>query len=248
MCNKISVISNMERIVFNTIGKDENANSIDSIMNDPSIEKIVVNNIKTLVIKCKSISDELFEKILDFTRGMDYRVITIESAYEEWRDIKGYEGLCKVSSHGRIKSFLSNTGAKILSTNIDKNGYVIRKLYKNGGSKPYAVHRLVVDAFISEDDTRKSTNHIDGDKSNNHVSNLERCTPKENTIHAIETCLMKPYNAKLSISAVFGINQDLQTRLLSQSVIAKKYGITQANVSFIKTGKIWSGVSKIAMM
>jgi NUMOD4 motif/HNH endonuclease len=245
MLQKTNVASILnDSIVFNTI-VDGNDCRIDNMLNDSIIEKTVVNNIKTFIIKCKSISDELFKKNLDFTRGTDYRVITIESAYEEWRDIKGYEGLYKVSSHGRVKSLLNNTGAKILSISIDKNGYVIQQLHKNGKSKSYAVHRLVVDAFFNSDVTRKYTNHKDGNKSNNHISNLERCTPRENTIHAIKTGLMKPF--KLSTSAVFGINYDLRAGL-TQSVIAKKYGTTQATISYIKTGKIWSGVTKIAAM
>lgn len=95
----------------------------------------------------------------------------------EWRYVVGYEGLYKVSTEGNIKSIRRN---KILSPNTNKDGYKRVSLYKNKASKHYSVHRLVAQAFIPNPDNLPQVNHIDEDKSNNCVSNLEWITPKDN--------------------------------------------------------------------
>jgi hypothetical protein len=108
---------------------------------------------------------------------------------EEWRDIKGYEGLYQVSNLGRVKS-LSRTierskygsifvSEKILSTNSTK-GYLYVSLCKCGKQKRVRVHRLVAEAFIPNQDNLPEVNHKDENKENNAVSNLEWCTNKYN--------------------------------------------------------------------
>ena len=69
---------------------------------------------------------------------------------EEWKDIKGYEGLYKISSYGRVKSLGNdkNRKEKILSSKSNREGYVRVYLFKDGKGKMYRVHRLVAEAFI----------------------------------------------------------------------------------------------------
>lgn len=118
---------------------------------------------------------------------------------EEWKSIKGYEGLYMVSNLGRVKSLCGFNGheyvkrEKILNPykqKAGKNYYrSVVKLSKDGSRKDFKVHRLVADAFIPNPELKSNINHIDGNPLNNRVDNLEWCTQKENIIHAIDTDL-----------------------------------------------------------
>ncbi|ADI23905.1 HNH endonuclease family protein [Enterococcus phage EFRM31] len=101
---------------------------------------------------------------------------------EEWKDIKGYEGLYQVSNLGRVKS-LKFGKERILKTGVDRYGYISVNLYKNNKRKLCKVHRLVAQAFIPNHENKPQVNHIDEDKTNNMVSNLEWVTAKENVNH-----------------------------------------------------------------
>lgn len=107
-------------------------------------------------------------------------------------------GLYQVSNFGRVKSlnyYIVNNGIRkfhsetTLSLCIDKTGYVVVNLNKNGKRKVGKVHRLVAEAFIPNVTNKPQVNHIDGDKTNNNVDNLEWCTNRENQIHAVRTGL-----------------------------------------------------------
>lgn len=107
---------------------------------------------------------------------------------EEWRPIKGYEGLYEVSNMGRVKS-LHASQEIILKQAECTNGYMEVKLSKDGTKNMKLVHRLVAIAFIKNPNNYECVNHKDGNKKNNTVGNLEWCTVKENTHHAIKTGL-----------------------------------------------------------
>ena len=76
---------------------------------------------------------------------------------EEWKDIKGYEGLYQVANLGRVKSLGNNKSKreKILKPGKCKDGYLIVRLYKNGKGKPFTVHRLVALHFIDNPNNYK---------------------------------------------------------------------------------------------
>lgn len=105
---------------------------------------------------------------------------------ETWKDIKGYEGLYQVSNIGNIKNIKRN---KLLKLNTHKQGYNVVNLCKCGKVKKYLVHRLVAEAFIPNTENKPQVNHIDGNKKNNNIDNLEFVTNSENTIHAYRTGL-----------------------------------------------------------
>lgn len=107
---------------------------------------------------------------------------------EKWRDVVGYEGLYKVSDLGRIYSISSN---KLLFECKTNDGYIRNCLTKNGGQKLKRFHRIVAESFIPNPDKLPQVNHIDGDKSNNRVNNLEWVTAKENIDHAVKLGLIK---------------------------------------------------------
>lgn len=124
---------------------------------------------------------------------------------ELWLDVLGYEGLYQVSNFGRMKSLgrkvvvkqdryslprTMNWKSRILKTAIskprnNKGSYVKTTLRKDGISRTFEVHRLVATAFVPNPDEKPVVNHIDFDGTNNHHSNLEWCTIRENNMHSI---------------------------------------------------------------
>lgn len=108
---------------------------------------------------------------------------------EEWRPIKGYEGLYEVSSFGRIKRLplgkqwpYRRTHNNIRKVRITRNGYCRVNLSKGNIVKCFNVHRLVAMAFIPNPDNLPQVNHKDENKLNNKVENLEWCTQRYNNL------------------------------------------------------------------
>ena len=110
---------------------------------------------------------------------------------EIWKDIKGYEGLYQVSNLGRVKSLNYNRKniEKTLKPVLYYNKYYSYTLYKNKKKKVFLAHRIVAINFIENINNKEYVNHIDGNKLNNNVDNLEWVTPSENNIHAFENGL-----------------------------------------------------------
>ena len=100
---------------------------------------------------------------------------------EIWKDVVGYEGLYQVSNFGSVKSLRINGKKKGIMSQGNHNGYPCIFLRKDGKRHWYAVHRLVALAFIPQIDGKDCVDHIDGNTTNNHVSNLRWCTNQENT-------------------------------------------------------------------
>lgn len=116
---------------------------------------------------------------------------------EEWRDIEDYEGLYQVSNFGRIKRmrFINNMynfpQERIMKKSLKTNGYEIVRLSKRGVKTTFMVHRLVAKAFIDNPSDYLEINHIDGNKTNNSVENLEWCSRSQNELHAWKNGLKK---------------------------------------------------------
>lgn len=110
---------------------------------------------------------------------------------EIWKSVPGYDGLYEVSSFGRIKSLPKNVVGrsgcnryckeKIMKPTLKNNGYFSIALYNAAGNKKMYVHRLVCLCFYGESELH--VNHVDGDKSNNHLYNLEYVSQRENNCH-----------------------------------------------------------------
>lgn len=104
---------------------------------------------------------------------------------EQWEFVKGFENYL-VSSLGNVKT-INGKLKKVVYDSENDYGYV--ELWKNNKGKKFRIHRLVAETFIPNTLGKEQVNHIDGDKKNNCVSNLEWVTPKENIRHAIENDL-----------------------------------------------------------
>lgn len=107
---------------------------------------------------------------------------------ERWVPVKGVAPY-EVSSEGRIRN--TKTG-RIIKTSINASGYEQVCLRSNKKQVTKRVHRLVADSFYDGDHESYDVNHIDGDKQNNRISNLEFCTRQENIRHAFDTGLKRP--------------------------------------------------------
>lgn len=117
-----------------------------------------------------------------------------------FKEIKGYEHYL-VSDSGEVYSLKSN---KILKPDIDKDGYEIYRISNEENKrKAFKGHRLVGLTFIDNPNNLPIVNHIDGNKRNNHLSNLEWCTNEYNVQHAVKTGLMTPYTRGIEIYDIF---------------------------------------------
>lgn len=121
---------------------------------------------------------------------------------EIWKDVPEYEGLYMVSNLGRVMSLHCTSKAakesgvpdrRIMKNVMSSSGYYHVMLSKNGNKIAWSNHVLVARAFIPNPENKPSVNHIDGNRTNNAVDNLEWATYKENQQHAIRTGLRDPH-------------------------------------------------------
>ena len=113
---------------------------------------------------------------------------------ERWKNIKGYEGFYQVSNRGRVKSLKKWDVNKrdytdhetILNPTDNGYGYLIIGLRSKTHKKNHYVHRLVAEAFIENPEGKDVVNHLDYDKHNNSVENLEWCSQRDNVNYSRE--------------------------------------------------------------
>lgn len=108
----------------------------------------------------------------------------LNTKQEIGQPLPGYENLYEISTFGRVSNY-----RKIMKTYKINSGYVCIKLHDTTGRKSFLLHRLVAETFLPNPDNKAEVNHIDGNKSNNRVDNLEWVTSAENKRHAFSTGL-----------------------------------------------------------
>ena len=178
---------------------------------------------------------------------------------EVWKDIPDFEGSYQVSNMGRVRSVDSvvtfsdgrvrKYKGKVLKPYINNTGYEQVMLYDDNGYNLKRVHRLLLETFkphINMNDL--DVNHIDGNKLNNHLTNLEWLTRRDNILHACDIGLINNRgedspNAILSNADVLEILQRLDTGEL-QKDIGLDYGVSNKYISQINRGVRWRAVKE----
>jgi len=168
---------------------------------------------------------------------------------EKWKSIEGYDGVYEVSNTGKIFRKIACRKAKSrLIGHLSPQGYQFVVLCKNKIKSKHPVHRLIAQYFIGNPPKNKySINHKDGNKLNNISSNLEYCSQKENTRHAIKNGLWKNkgtdhWKSRLSEKDIKEIRKIYKTGQISQTELGKRYKVTQPAIYSIVTRKLWSHV------
>jgi hypothetical protein len=152
----------------------------------------------------------------------------------EWKDIEGCPGYL-ISNEGIVK----NPKGRLLYGS-DKDGYIRTFV----GYKPMRAHRLVALAFVKNPNNYNEVNHIDGNKKNNHASNLEWCSRSHNTKHSFEIGLNKARRgaesakSKLTQDQVDYVRNNYIPRhpVFGQSAIARSLGVHNSTLSLICRG------------
>jgi len=174
---------------------------------------------------------------------------------EKWLPIPGYEGYYEVSDLGSIRSIdrrvIDKSGRvqHVKQRNLalqNNNGYWACQLWKNNHMKRPLVHVIVAQAFIGTNPDGLDVNHIDGNKKNNAVSNLEYCSRSENNFHACRIGLRKtgenhPW-AKLSADQVKEIRLLNKEQGLGCRKLSKIYGVAKETIISILNNSNWKNL------
>lgn len=176
---------------------------------------------------------------------------------EVFKDIIGYEDY-QISNKGRViakekkvrythavtkQEYFRTTKEKFLKIyHNNRTGYKFIQLYKNKQSKNFNIHRLVALNFLPKEENKDQVNHIDGNKHNNTVENLEWCTNEYNHEHATKTGLKatkeRVGTAKLTEEKVFYIRELIKIGVTHEK-LAEIFNISRPTITLISNNKIW---------
>lgn len=166
---------------------------------------------------------------------------------ETWKDVPGYVGLYQVSDLGRIRSLGRECNSKnnskqkkkerILIQEVTIHGYCRVRLFDaNGDAKHYAVHRLVMNAFVGILD--EEINHINEIKTDNRLTNLEYCTHKYNCNFGSRNMRISEKNEGINSRAVLQIKDGIIiNRFASRMEAEKQTGIDASHIGMVCAGK-----------
>ena len=166
---------------------------------------------------------------------------------ELWIDIYGYEGRYQISNLGRIKLLahtrkrnggIVNVKGKIMKQSITNGGYMKIVLFRNNKKVNLYTHRLVAIHFLENRENKREVNHLDANKKNNNVLNLEWSTTKENSAHAWKNGLIKK---------VTGMDSLLYGKRGAKSPLSKKVKQITPFGEIIKWDSITEASNKIGV-
>ena len=143
---------------------------------------------------------------------------------EIWKDIPNFE-LYQVSSLGRIRNKVTG----FIRKNVNSFGlYETIILFNNGKQRLFLVHRLVAKVFIPNPENKKEVNHIDGNKKNNRVENLEWTTRQENALHSVRNGLQTKEQLAKAVKCMNKATRKVVLQIKDKKVIARYNGLRQA--------------------
>jgi len=183
--------------------------------------------------------------------GLTREFIKYANSTEDWYPIpiKGLQHY-EASPEGNVRNSKTNG---LMSTSLDKDGYLLVTLTQNGTSQGYKQHRLIALACYDIDDESEveglQVNHIDGVKDNNNIDNLEWVTPSENTRHAHRTGLAPSqvgsgnHFSKYTNEQIREVCRLSTTTDMSHPKIAKQTGVKRSTVWEVASGKKWTHIS-----
>lgn len=170
--------------------------------------------------------------------------------HEEWRRIEEFKGMYEVSNLGRVRSYVRSKIPRLLKPYTDPRGYqqIVFTIARKSTTR--WLHRLVAHAFIPNPDSRPEVNHKDANKQNNAASNLEWVTSRENTIHGYRFGVIKPpclrgeqgNHSRLTEADVLEIRRIYTPRVISQSMLAARFGVTKTTIRHILQRRTWTHV------
>lgn len=164
-------------------------------------------------------------------------------------DINGYEGMYEISNMGRLRSYYKGKWPQveptILDCGLNYKGYRRARLVKNGRSRSLRISRMVLEVFSGPCPKGMQCAHLDGNRTNDVITNLKWVTPKENQSHRFshgtaiygERCHL----SKLKDKEVIEIKKRL---LLGERGcdLAVEFGMSRPAMSSIKNGRSWAHV------
>lgn len=161
------------------------------------------------------------------------------------KKIKNWE-LYTIDEFGKVKNTKTN---KYLKGAINSKGYLRVELHLNKKIKKFFVHRLVAEYFVENPLNKEQVNHIDGNKLNNNMNNLEWVTNQENRNHAIKNNLTKnlcgeetPWSKLTKKDVIFIRSEYDKKETFNAKKLSKKFKVSTSQILLVAKRKSWKSV------
>lgn len=164
----------------------------------------------------------------------------------QWKPVHGYEGLYEISSLGEVRRVprkvkcangtVRNLRRRLLKVSLGSDGYLKIGLTKKGTRKTLHVHALVLRSFVGKRPVDKEVRHLDGDKTNNVLSNLRYGTKEENEADKRSHGNLP---SSLNPAQVRRVRDLYLQGTYTQKVLARKFGVSEDTIHNIVKGKSW---------